>query len=111
MSDSLKATVIVIVPVLTISANGELEPLEPGDELELPRLPAVADPPAAPPAPAPDEVLDDELLLEEAEVVEPALTWSPGTRVASDTIVPLTGAYSFVSASACSALWTLASAP
>jgi hypothetical protein len=72
MSDSLKATVIVIVFVLTISANEEFEELEELEELELPRLPAVVL------APALEEELDDELLLELLDEVEPADTESPG---------------------------------
>jgi hypothetical protein len=111
MSDSLKATVIVIVPVLTISANDELDepPDEDEDELDPPRLPAVDVPPATPPPPPDEDELDDELLLAALEV-DPADTESPGSRLASDAIVPLVGAYSLVSFSAVWALRTLASA-
>jgi hypothetical protein len=113
MSDSLNATVIVIVPVFTISANDEPDELEEFDEfdeldeLELPRLPAVA------PVPLLVEELDDELLLElePLDDVDPAETESPGWRLDSDTIVPLIGAYSFVFLSAALALCTLALAP
>lgn len=88
MSDSLKATVIVIVLLLTICANGEVEPveLEEDDELEPPRLPEVD------PAPLFVEELDDEVVDVEALEVDPADTESPGERFASETIVPLTGA-------------------
>jgi hypothetical protein len=92
MSDSLKATVIVIVLVLTISANDEVEPAEVAEdeELEPPRLPAVV---AAGPL---VEELDDDPLPDvvdfEALEVDPADTESPGVRFASDTIVPLIGA-------------------
>jgi len=89
MSDSLNATVIVIESVLTISTNAEFEPLDDEDELEPPRLPAVAPPPLAP-APLPEE-LDDEPLLAAFDV-EPPLTVSPGWRAESDTTVPLVGA-------------------
>jgi hypothetical protein len=105
MSDSLNATVIVIVLVFTISANAELDEFDEFDELELPRLPAVEL------VPLPVDELDDELLLLELELlddVDPAETESPGWRLDSDTIVPLIGAYSFVFLSAALALWTLA---
>jgi hypothetical protein len=91
-SDSLKATVIVIVLVLTISTNDEVEPpeVEEDDEPEPPRLPAVV------PAALPVEELDDDppLDVEDAEglEVEPAVTESPGDRFANETIVPLIGA-------------------
>jgi hypothetical protein len=110
MSDSLNATVIEIVPVFTISANGVLE-LE--DDPEPPRLPAVAEPPAAPappPVPVPVDELEVELELVAFDV-DPAETESPGRRLSSEAIVPLVGAYSFVSFNACWAFWTLASAP
>jgi hypothetical protein len=117
MSDSLKATVIVIVPVLTISANAELElPEVEEDELpeaelpeleedevpEAPRLPAVVpeEPLEAPDAEEPVEGLD----------VDPEETASPGERLASETIVPAVGAYSLVLASAVLALRTFPSA-
>jgi hypothetical protein len=110
MSDSLKATVIVILLVLTISANGEVEPVEveEDEELELPRLPAVVAVGLLV-----EEVVDDpvpEVVDVDALEVEPADTESPGERFASDTIVPLIGAYSLVAASALLALLTLASA-
>jgi hypothetical protein len=70
---------------------------------EPPRLPAVV----------PEEVLeeepDDEELPEVLEV-DPAETALPAERLASETIVPLVGAYSLVRASAVVALCTLASA-
>jgi hypothetical protein len=104
MSDSLNATVIIIVLVFTISANAELDELDEFDELELPRLPAVV------PVPALEEEPSGELMLELADDVEPPETESPGWRLDSDTIVPLIGAYSFVALSAAVALFTLASA-
>lgn len=105
MSDSLNATVIVIELALTISAKAELEL----DELELPRLPALELPPVAPVPPAELEPEPDEELLE-ALVVEPPDTVSPGEALDSDTTVPLVGAYSFVFATAISAVCTFASA-
>ncbi len=99
MSDSLNATVIVIVPASTISANAELEVDE---DDELPRLPAVV------PVP-PDAELDEDPLAATLDVV-PADIESPGNEPDSDTIVPLLGAYSLVSASASFALRTFASA-
>jgi hypothetical protein len=104
--------------VFTISANGELELLEveedeppeaelpepEEDELpELPRLPAVV----------PEELLEEEPDDEEPVDgldVDPAETPSPGERLASETIVPLVGAYSLMFASAVLALFTFASA-
>ena len=67
-SDSLKATVIVIVLVLAISANGELvlPDVEEEDEVELlepPTLPAVV--PAPPPV---DEPVEDEVPLDPLDV-------------------------------------------
>jgi hypothetical protein len=97
MSDSLNATVIVNSWRLTISANAELELL---DDEEPPRPPAVT------PEVELDEELDDELVDDALDVV-PAETESPGSRLASDTIVPLVGARSFVSASALLALCRL----
>jgi hypothetical protein len=94
-SDSLKATVMVIVLELTISTKGV-----PDEELvlvvepELPSPPAVVAP-AVPPVPAvPDalEVLDELLLVPETLVVEPTETESPLERPAVETIVPLIGA-------------------
>ena len=106
MSDSLNATVIVSVSVLTISANPDPEPLlEEPEPPDPPRLPAVVLPAPDPP---PDEELEDE--LEEDPPEPPADTVSPAVRLDSEAIVPLTGAYSFVLLSAVSALWTLACA-
>jgi hypothetical protein len=104
MSDSLNATVIVSVFVLTISANPELEPLD--EELDPPRLPAVAAPPVAAVPDDPDD--DDE--LDEALEEPPLDTVSPGVRLESDAIVPLVGAYSLVSLTAVSAVCTAACA-
>ena len=86
MSDSLNATVIVSLYVLMISAKLEVELLD--DELEeplLPRLPAVVPPELL------VELLEDKPALDEAELV-PEETESPGERLASETIVPLSGA-------------------
>jgi hypothetical protein len=107
MSDSLNATVIVSVLVLTISANPELEPLDEEDP-EPPRLPAVA----APLAPLPEPELEDvDELLEELSEEPPLDTASPGVRLDSDAIVPLVGAYSLVLLTAvsavCMAAWAL----
>jgi hypothetical protein len=102
MSDSLNATVIVIVLVFTISANDELDEFDELEELE-PRLPAVV------PVPLLEEELDDEL-LELLDDVDPDETESPGSRLDSDTIVPLIGACSLVFLSAASALFRLARA-
>jgi hypothetical protein len=81
---------MVMLLVLTISASGELElpELEDGEELEPPRLPAVA--PVWPPADEAEEdpVVEDARALE----VDPAETGSPGKRLARETIVPLMGA-------------------
>jgi hypothetical protein len=114
MSDSLNATVIVNEPVSTIVAKALLEPEpeeddEPDKDEPAPRLPADALPPPAPPAAPPPE-LDDEPLPEEAVPEFPAETGSPGERLASETIVPATGAYRLVLVSACCALWRFASA-
>ena len=103
MSDSLSATVIVIVSVLISSANPELL-----DELELDEEPRLAA--AIAPMPLPPELdeLDDELLL---ELLAPLVVIeSPGDTLASDAIVPLVGACSLVLLSAVSALLTFASA-
>jgi len=90
MSDSLKATVIVSVFVLMISANPELEPLE-DDDPELPRLPAVDEPPEPePPLPELDDDEEDELDEEDPE--PPPDTASPGVRLDREAIVPLVGA-------------------
>jgi hypothetical protein len=114
-SDSLKATVIVNVLELTISANGELVLVDDDpDEVELlePRLPAEV--PEGAPVDEPD---DAEVPVEPVDVADPeafpvlpADTLSPGERLATDAIVPLIGAYSFVSLSAVCALSTLACA-
>ena len=106
MSDSPNATVIVILLVLTISANDELDALDVLDELdepEPPRLPALV-----PVLPAEAE-LDDEPLDELADV-DPPETESPASRLESDTIVPLIGACNCVFSRAAFALLTLASA-
>jgi hypothetical protein len=90
-SDSLKATVIVIVLELTISANGvddvPAEELVPVVEPEPPRLPADVEPvPAA-------DVLDELVVpAEPALEVVPAETASPLERPAIETTVPLVGA-------------------
>jgi hypothetical protein len=92
---------MVSVFVLMISANPEaLADPEPPEELEPPRLPAVV------PVPEPDEPLEDEELLEELADPPPPETASPGLRLDSDAIVPLTGAYSLVLLTAVSALCT-----
>jgi hypothetical protein len=90
MSDSLKATVIVIAVVSTIWTNPELladaadEPVEP---VEPPRLPAALDP-----APA----ALDAVALEPEPEPEPdpleAETAVPGLVEASETTVPAAGA-------------------
>jgi hypothetical protein len=86
MSDSLNATVIVIVLLSMISAKALEDDEEDGDE-EEPRLPAAAA--ARPLEPEPVlELLDAE--LEEAPA--PVDTVSPGVALDSDAIVPLTGA-------------------
>ncbi|HXD67612.1 MAG TPA: hypothetical protein VNV17_23500, partial [Solirubrobacteraceae bacterium] len=108
MSDSLKATVIVIEPALTISTSPEL--VDDEDELlaEPPRLPAVAL--VAPLEPDPELVLDPEPALV-AEPEPPAETVSPGETAATLTTVPAAGANRRVSFRAFSALRTVASAP
>jgi hypothetical protein len=88
MSDSLKATVIVIEPVLTISTRPEL--LDDEDELlpEPPRLPAVE------PELDPDAEVEPELELE-AEPdpdPEPPEIVSPGETLSMLTTVPVAGA-------------------
>jgi hypothetical protein len=103
MSDSLNATVIVSVLVLTISANADVVELL-DDELE-PRLPLVA---LAPLLDDPDE-LDPEPLVVELPVLL-AVTVSPRERLSSETTVPTVGEYSLVSASAVLALSTDSSA-
>jgi hypothetical protein len=90
---------MVRLPVSTIWANAVLDPLpepEPEEADEPPRLPA-----DAPDAPLPEP--DDELELEDEDAVPelPADTESPGESPASDTIVPLTGAYRLVLVSDC----------
>lgn len=90
-SDSLRATVIVIVLELTIWTNGvavapaEAEPV-PLVELEPPRPPAAVVPP---PPVLPVELLEAE---PDAADVEPADTESPAVSPAIEAIVPLTGA-------------------
>jgi hypothetical protein len=96
--------------VLTISTNGEEELPEPDedeDEPVLPRPPVVA-PPVVPVVELEDPVLD----VEEVDAVEvdPAVTESPGERLATDATVPLTGAYSLVLLTAVCAVLTLACA-
>jgi hypothetical protein len=110
MSDSLKATVIVSVSVLMISANPELVLLD-EDDPEPPRLPAVEVPPV-PDVPLPDEPEpeDDDDELDEDDPEPPAETVSPGVRLEREAIVPLTGAYSLVLLTAISAVWTAACA-
>jgi hypothetical protein len=96
MSDSLKATVIVIVWELTISANGVLVDVED----EVPELPVELELPRPPALVAVDGVLDEPVdddpvavLLEAAALeVDPAETASPLVRPARETIVPLVGA-------------------
>jgi hypothetical protein len=117
MSLSLKATVIVIRPVLTISANPELElvdeALEPELDAELDPVPDPPSPPAVaepPPAVEPEPLELEDVPLEAAVEVDPADTESPGERLASETIVPLVGASSRVCARAVWALRTPASA-
>jgi hypothetical protein len=69
-----------------ISAKLEVELLD--DEVEepvLPRLPAVEEPELL------VELLDDDPVLDEVELV-PEETESPGERLSSETIVPLSGA-------------------
>jgi hypothetical protein len=99
MSDSLNATVIVIVWELTISANGVL--VAPDDvEDEVPEAPVELELPKPPALVAVDGVLDEpvdddpEPVALEAAVLEvdPAVTASPLVRPASETIVPLVGA-------------------
>jgi hypothetical protein len=96
MSDSLNATVIVILPVLTMSANGEPELLAvEEEEAGVPELEDDVPEPPRPPAVVPEEPAveepDDEDPADELDVA-PAETASPGERLASETIVPLMGA-------------------
>jgi hypothetical protein len=107
MSDSLKATVIVIDPVLTISTRPEL--LDDEDELllELPRLPAVE----LALAPDPELEPEPELELEPDPEPEPPEIVSPGDTLSTLTTVPVAGAYSRVSLSVFSAVRRVASAP
>jgi hypothetical protein len=104
-SDSLNATVMVNLCAFTISAKLELgiELLD-NENSVVPRLPAVV-------ALEPLDVVPllEEPLLVELEV-DPEDTESPGERLSSDTIVPLTGARSLVCLRAVFALCTLASA-
>ncbi len=85
--------------MLTISAKPE--PLDDDDdELELPRLPAVLDDPL-PDEPDPEDPDEPEPLELELELeFEPPEISSPGLVLSSETIVPVAGAYSLVSASA-----------
>jgi hypothetical protein len=95
MSDSLKATVIVIDPVSTISTNPVLddedELLEPVELLEPPRLPAALEPVLALPV-AEDPVLLDPV-DEDPELAEllPE-TVSPGEMASTEMTVPVAGA-------------------
>jgi hypothetical protein len=84
MSDSLNATVIVSVLVLTISAKSVLVVELPDEELEEPRLPELV-------ALVAPEELEPELveLAEEPLLLE--VTVSPGERLSSETIVPTVG--------------------
>jgi hypothetical protein len=93
MSDSLKETVIVIVPASTISAKTDELLLEDDDEAVVEAVP-LPTPPAAPdaPAPAPEEPEPEPELAALAEPVDPADTESPVLRLARDTIVPVAGA-------------------
>jgi hypothetical protein len=110
MSDSSNPTVTVILCVLTISTRpvDELElelALVEESPLESPRLPLLA---------APVELLvesDDEPVEEESlpAVLGPE-TASPGETSCTLTTVPEAGAYSLVSASAVSAVFSVASA-
>jgi hypothetical protein len=95
--------------VFTISANEDVEPVELDEDVVVePRLPAVV-PAELPVVEAEVAALPDPDV--EALEVDPDETASPGERLASDTIVPPIGAYSFVSANVVSALLTVASAP
>jgi hypothetical protein len=113
MSDSLNATVMDMVLVLTISAKPEL--LVDDELLELPRLPEVPVllafvPVPAEPVPDPLEPELPELLaLEELEALLPEMS-SPGLVDSSETTVPLAGAYRRVSSSAAWALRRLSRA-
>jgi hypothetical protein len=106
MSDSLKATVIVIAWVLTISTRPE--PVDDEDELlsEPPRLPAVDPVPAV--EPDPESELELEVALEPEPPPEIA---SPGETLSTLTTVPAAGANSRVSSRALSAVRRVASAP
>jgi hypothetical protein len=93
---------MVSVFVLMISAKPEPDPeeLEEFDDPEPPRLPAVV--------PVPDEPFEEEDELDDDDEFPepPPDTASPGVRLETDAIVPLTGAYSFVLVTAVSALCT-----
>ena len=86
MSDSLKATVIVILAVLTISTRPELLALE---LLAEPRPPAlvVALPVLAPVLPDPDPELEPE-----AELLDDPEISSPDETLCTETTVPVAGA-------------------
>jgi hypothetical protein len=88
MSDSLKATVIVIEPVLTISIRPELLEEEDDELLDPPRLPAVELEPEF--ELEPELAFDPELEL--ALEPDPAETLSPGETSATLTTVPVAGA-------------------
>ena len=115
MSDSLKATVIVIEPVLTISmrpvelarrrgaelleaAEAELAGRRRPVELLVPELELALDP----------DPLDPDPEFELAPLLD---TVSPGETSATLTTVPVAGAYRWVWCRAFSAFWTVASAP
>jgi hypothetical protein len=90
---------MVSVFVLMISAKPDPDPEE-LDEPEPPRLPAVV--------PVPDDPFEEEDALEDDEELAdpPPDTASPGVRLDSEAIVPLTAAKSLVLFSAVSALCT-----
>jgi hypothetical protein len=90
---------MVSVFVLMISAKLDPDPEE-LEEPEPPRLPAVV--------PVLDEPFEEDEALEDDEELPdpPPETASPGVRLDSEAIVPLTGAYSLVLFTAVSALCT-----
>jgi hypothetical protein len=103
ISDSLSGTTSCIELRSLSTANEELE--EESPEAVLLFDAPVVERPVAPVAPVP--VAPDELLaLDDALVVPLPETTSP-TWPASETIVPLSGAYSLVSWTACSSLLTV----
>jgi hypothetical protein len=102
MSDSLNATVIVSVWVLTISAKVVLDEEELDEEDDPPRLPELV-------VEVPDE--DEPEEDEPVDVVDdddPEDTASPGDRLSRETMVPLVGARKRVAASEIWAVRTLA---